>query len=93
MLTQTNQEVCIKNMLNLFQVEIMIGSVDKDIMIGSVDKDISKQPQPNQHRFEVGCAVQYGDPVQYGTVKQLVKSLVYGAIVEWVSIVATVQMC
>ena len=82
-----NQKVCIKNMLILFQVEIMIGFVDKDI---------SKQPQPNLHRFEVGCAVQYGDPVQYGTVKQLVKSLVYGeecAIIEWVSIVATVEMC
>lgn len=44
----------------------------------------------------MGCAVQYGDPVQYGTIKQIVMPPGYGeqcARIEWVNIVATVLRC
>ena len=38
----------------------------------------------------MGCAIQYGDPVQYGTIKQIVMPLGYSeqcARIEWVNIV------
>jgi len=52
--------------------------------IGSVDS-----PTLKVYKFEVGSAVQYGDPVQYGTIKQLrvpPGCIEQSASVEWVSV-------
>ena len=54
----------------------------------SIDKPALRNPQ--QHKLEVGTAVQHGDPPQYGTIKELLVPSVNGersARIEWVNIV------
>jgi len=62
----------------------------KLFFIGPVDS-----PTFKVYKFEVGSAVQYGNPVQYGTIKQLIMSPLCSeqcASIEWVSAELNAEM-
>ena len=91
-----------KDLLTKIKQNVSISTQDtlplitQHYIIDSVNDNTSKQQKLQVHKFEVGCAVQYGDPVQYGTIKQIVMPPGYGeqcARIEWVNIVATVLRC